>query len=148
MWAFIFGGLAVGSVLGIVYLGSRFAKFQMVRKVTKGKKILGFLVGLVLVVALRFHQGLSGRNQRGHHHSPSDGLLAAVRLSRLDSGEEAGTEVPQILCGNLRNRNHGRLSGMRLVSGQPWVGQVLQVGGKDAGREPRYSGDCGGLRGR
>lgn len=54
MWAFIFGGLAVGSVLGIVYLGSRFAKFQMVRKVTKGKKILGFLMGLVLVLAIAF----------------------------------------------------------------------------------------------
>ncbi|MCI8542418.1 metallophosphoesterase [Acetatifactor aquisgranensis] len=57
MWGFIFGGLAAGSVLGIIYLSSRFAKFRTVRKAAKGKKILRFLLGLILVLAVAFVTG-------------------------------------------------------------------------------------------
>lgn len=54
MWALIFGGLILGSVLGILYLASRFAKFRLIQKAVRGKKILGFLLGLVIVAVITF----------------------------------------------------------------------------------------------
>lgn len=57
MWGMIFGALALGSVLGILYLISRFARFRIVQKATKGKKIFGFLTGLVPVLAIALGTG-------------------------------------------------------------------------------------------
>ena len=57
MWALIFGGLILGSVLGILYLANRFAKFRLVQKAVRGKKILGFLLGGILVAAIAFVTG-------------------------------------------------------------------------------------------
>ncbi len=54
MWAFIFGALALGSILGILYLISRFAKFQIIQKMARGKKLLAFLLGIVPVLLLVF----------------------------------------------------------------------------------------------
>nr|WP_300837142.1 metallophosphoesterase [uncultured Acetatifactor sp.] len=52
MWTFIFGALAFGSVLGILYLISRFAKFRVIQRIAGEKKLLSFLLGIVLVLAL------------------------------------------------------------------------------------------------
>lgn len=49
MWAFIFGALILGSVLSIVYLVSRFARFTVVRKAAGNRKAVSFLIGLLLV---------------------------------------------------------------------------------------------------
>lgn len=49
MWAFIFGSVFIGAVLGIIYLASRFAKFLFVNKVAKNRKKLRFVIGLILV---------------------------------------------------------------------------------------------------
>lgn len=54
MWALIFVGLIVGSALGILYLASRFAKFRLIRKAVRGKKIPGFLLGIALVAVIAF----------------------------------------------------------------------------------------------
>ena len=52
MWTFIFGALAFGSVLGILYLISRFAKFRVIQRIAGEKKLLAFLLGIVPVLAL------------------------------------------------------------------------------------------------
>ncbi len=57
MWALIFGGLIWGSVLGILYLASRFAKFRLIQRSARGKKIPGFLLGIVPVAAIAFVTG-------------------------------------------------------------------------------------------
>lgn len=54
MWAFIFIGLILGAVLGILYLAGRFAKFGFIQKLVKGKKFPGYLLGIVLAVLLSF----------------------------------------------------------------------------------------------
>lgn len=48
MWAFIFGALLLGSVLSILYLAGRFARFALVRKAAGRRKVVRFLLGLLL----------------------------------------------------------------------------------------------------
>lgn len=49
MWAFIFGTLILGSVLSIVYLVSRFARFAVIRRASGNRKIVRILLGLLPV---------------------------------------------------------------------------------------------------
>lgn len=58
MWAFILGGLFLGTVLGILYLAGRFAKFSWVRKTVGERKVFRFLTGLVLVIVI---VGITGK---------------------------------------------------------------------------------------
>ncbi len=64
MWTFIFGALALGSALGILYLISRFAKFRVIQRIARGKKLLAFLLGIipVLALALGIREGLGTIN--------------------------------------------------------------------------------------
>lgn len=50
MWALILGGLVLGSVVGVLYLAGRVARFSLIRKAVGGKKTLRYLTGLVLVL--------------------------------------------------------------------------------------------------
>ena len=59
MWVFILGGLILGTFLGVLYLAGRFARFSFIRRLTKGKKFLRFLTGLILVIGLVFVTGKS-----------------------------------------------------------------------------------------
>lgn len=52
MWALIFGGLIFGSILGVLYISSRFAKFSFVRKAAGGRRWACFLIGLFLTVLI------------------------------------------------------------------------------------------------
>lgn len=52
MWAMIFMGLILGTAVGLFYLASRFAKFGIVKRISKGKRIIGFLFGIVPVVLI------------------------------------------------------------------------------------------------
>lgn len=52
MWAFIFGALLIGTILGILYLAGRFAKFQTVKRLAKGKRWAAFLIGLIPVLSI------------------------------------------------------------------------------------------------
>lgn len=52
MWMLILGGLIVGTLLGSVYLISRFARFSIVQKAAKGRKSICWIIGFVLVVLL------------------------------------------------------------------------------------------------
>lgn len=52
MWALIFGSIIVGTVLGILYLVSRFARFSIVHKWAKERKIIRFLLGFIPVVLI------------------------------------------------------------------------------------------------
>ena len=52
MWILIFGSIVLATVLGIIYLISRFAKFSIVQQVAKGKKIISFGLGFIPVVLI------------------------------------------------------------------------------------------------
>lgn len=52
MWVLISTSVILATVLGIIYLVSRFARFSIVQKVAKGRKVVRFLVGLVPVVLI------------------------------------------------------------------------------------------------
>lgn len=52
MWMLILGGLIVGTLLGSVYLISRFARFSIVQKAAKGRKSICRILGFGLVVLL------------------------------------------------------------------------------------------------
>lgn len=52
MWMLILGGLIVGTLLGSIYLISRFARFSFVQKAAKGRKSICRITGLVLVILL------------------------------------------------------------------------------------------------
>lgn len=54
MWTLIFGALILGTILGIIYLISRFAKFYIVRKAAGEKKGIRFLIAFVLAILLLF----------------------------------------------------------------------------------------------
>lgn len=54
MWILIFGSIVLAAVLGIIYLISRFAKFAIVQKLAKERKLLRFLLGLVPVAVIFF----------------------------------------------------------------------------------------------
>lgn len=57
MWILIIGGLVLGAFLGIFYLISRFARFFIIRRAAKDKRIFRYLIGMVpaavLVLGLR-----------------------------------------------------------------------------------------------
>lgn len=57
MWGFIFLGLIIGSILGVIYLASRFAKFSIIQKAAKEKKSLRFVLGLVPALLIIFCMG-------------------------------------------------------------------------------------------
>lgn len=57
MWAFIFGALVLGSVSGVIYLVSRFAKFRLIQKAVKRRKIAGFALGIIPVAAIALGTG-------------------------------------------------------------------------------------------
>lgn len=57
MWMLLLGMLLLGTVGGIVYLSSRFAKFAFVQKAAKGKKWARFAIGLAFVLALLLATG-------------------------------------------------------------------------------------------
>ena len=59
MWTLIFGGIVLGTVLSIVYLASRFARFNVIRKKAKERKGIRFLLGLVPVVLILLAVGLA-----------------------------------------------------------------------------------------
>ncbi len=52
MWALIFGSIILGTVLGILYLVSRFARFSVINSRAKDRKIFCFLGGLIPVVLI------------------------------------------------------------------------------------------------
>lgn len=52
MWRMIFISLALGTVLGALYLASRFAKFALIRKIAKGRKFPGLLAGLFVAALM------------------------------------------------------------------------------------------------
>ncbi len=52
MWILIFGSIVLATVLGIIYLVSRFARFPIIQQVAKGKKIISFGLGLIPVVLI------------------------------------------------------------------------------------------------
>lgn len=52
MWAFIFGGLLAGMILGVAYLAGRFAKFAFLRRLAGERKVLRFLAGLLAAMVL------------------------------------------------------------------------------------------------
>lgn len=52
MWALILGSLVLGSVLGMIYLVSRFMKFPIVRKAAGGKKLPALLLGILAVAGI------------------------------------------------------------------------------------------------
>lgn len=54
MWFFIFGALILAAVLGNIYLVNRFARFSIIHKVAKGRKIVRYIIGIVLVILLFF----------------------------------------------------------------------------------------------
>lgn len=54
MWFFIFGALILASVLGIIYLISRFTRFSIIHKMARGRRIVRYIMGAVLVILLFF----------------------------------------------------------------------------------------------
>lgn len=48
MWALIFGGMFILSVLGVIYMVSRIRKFKFISRITQGKKS-GVLLGILIV---------------------------------------------------------------------------------------------------
>lgn len=52
MWFFIFGALILAAVLGSIYLVSRFAKFSIVHRAAKGRKVIRYIIAAVLVILL------------------------------------------------------------------------------------------------
>ena len=52
MWALILGGLVLASVLGMIYLVSRFMKFPIVRKAAGGKRFPALLLGILAVAGI------------------------------------------------------------------------------------------------
>lgn len=57
MWTLILGGLIFGTILGIVYLMSRFARFSIVQKAAKGRKKLCYIIGLLPVILIMVGTG-------------------------------------------------------------------------------------------
>lgn len=58
MWAFIFGAIFLGAVLGVIYLAGRFARFSVIGKAAKERKGIRFLIGFVLVLLILFGTGV------------------------------------------------------------------------------------------
>lgn len=52
MWTLIFGSIVLATILGVVYLVSRFARFSIVRRLARDKKILSFGIGMIPVILI------------------------------------------------------------------------------------------------
>lgn len=52
MWFFIFGALILAAVLGNIYLVSRFARFSIIHKAARGRRIVRCIIGAVMVILL------------------------------------------------------------------------------------------------
>lgn len=52
MWTLIFGSILLGTILGILYLASRFARFSLIHKMDKERKIIRLLFGFIPVVLI------------------------------------------------------------------------------------------------
>lgn len=50
MWALIFGAIILATIISIIYLVSRFAKFSIVHKIARDKKGVCFIIGLLSVI--------------------------------------------------------------------------------------------------
>lgn len=59
MWILIFCAVIFGTLLAIAYLVSRFARFSIVRKVAKERKIVRLLAGLVPVILIFLGTGIT-----------------------------------------------------------------------------------------
>lgn len=59
MWTLIFGGILLGTLLSITYVVSRFARFGIVHKIAKEKKIVRYIIGLAVVVLILLGTGLT-----------------------------------------------------------------------------------------
>lgn len=57
MWVLIFGSIFLGAVLGMVYLSSRVARFSLVQRAAKGRKVLGYLLGFLPVFLILLGTG-------------------------------------------------------------------------------------------
>ncbi len=49
MWGLILGGLILGTILAVLYLAGRFARFRALQRAARGRKWAGFCLGLVCV---------------------------------------------------------------------------------------------------
>lgn len=58
MWMLIFSGLIIGTIAGVIYLASRFAAFDFVKRAAKGRRALRFLIGAAMAVAVVVITGL------------------------------------------------------------------------------------------
>ena len=54
MWAMIFSGLILGTVVGLFYLAGRFSRFSIIKKISGGKKLVAFLIGIIPVALIIF----------------------------------------------------------------------------------------------
>ena len=54
MWAMIFMGLILGTAVGLFYLAGRFSRFAIIKKLSRGKKFIGFLIGILPVALIIF----------------------------------------------------------------------------------------------
>lgn len=52
MWTLIFGSIFLGTILGIIYLSCRFAKFAVIRRAAKERKGICFAAGFILVMLI------------------------------------------------------------------------------------------------
>ena len=59
MWILIVSGIVLGTVLSLMYLASRFARFPMIRKAAKERKGIRFLLGSVPVILILLLIGLA-----------------------------------------------------------------------------------------
>lgn len=50
MWALIFGSVILGTIIGIIYLAGRFAKFGFIHNIAKEKKGICLLTGFIIVI--------------------------------------------------------------------------------------------------
>lgn len=104
MWAFIFGALMIGSVLGVLYLTGRFAKFQAVKRLAKGKRWAAFLIGLIPVLTIALGTGVAlGRINTAISLLHLMAFWLLCDGDRRACGEEAGKAVYQILSYAMMN---------------------------------------------
>ncbi len=57
MWMLLLGMLLFGTIGGIIYLSSRFAKFSLIQKAAKRRKWVRFVLGLACVLAVTLSTG-------------------------------------------------------------------------------------------
>lgn len=59
MWTLIFGGILLGTLLSMAYVVSRFARFSIVHKIAKEKKIIRYVIGFAAVVLILLGTGFT-----------------------------------------------------------------------------------------